>query len=290
MLYYVLGVLPFLAFDLWFFLAQRGSRSGQFPQFHLLASLDRLARYSAATLLGGLPLYVPGALRATVSAALGALLVGLIGLVIWRWGRIGHPSCRLILAAAALAPPAGLLALGLVFNNTPIELRYLSFATPFIGLLLAGAFTPLPRIIPALLLGVQAAALFGLLVRPETMQPAQSTARAAAALVGDGVGDGVILLPYGNDGVGIVGAFASEIPTHPLLQDISLIVIRPDEPVSRIRQTIAGYRRVVLAGLAQDDASRAAMPVMRAALASPCWRIVAEGSNVAAYERVCPEE
>ena len=43
---------------------------------------------------------------------------------------------------AAAAPPLGLLLLGFVFDNAPIELRYLAFATPFIGLLLAAA---LPR-------------------------------------------------------------------------------------------------------------------------------------------------
>ena len=46
------------------------------------------------------------------------------------------------------------------------------------------------------------------MTRPETMQPARATAIAAASLVGDGV----VLLPHGNDGVGIVGAFAVEAP------------------------------------------------------------------------------
>ena len=45
-------------------------------------------------------------------------------------------AIRLMLAAA-VAPPIGLLLLGAVFNNTPIELRYLSFGLPFVALLLA---------------------------------------------------------------------------------------------------------------------------------------------------------
>ena len=38
----------------------------------------------------------------------------------------------------------GLLALGAVFNNTPIEVRYLAFSTPFLALLLAGALGSAP--------------------------------------------------------------------------------------------------------------------------------------------------
>jgi hypothetical protein len=44
-----------------------------------------------------------------------------------------------------LAPPVGLLLLDVIFNSTPIELRYLAFATPFPGLLLAGALASLPH-------------------------------------------------------------------------------------------------------------------------------------------------
>ena len=36
-------------------------------------------------------------------------------------------------AAAALAPIGGLLALGFIFNNSPIEVRYLAFSTAFVG-------------------------------------------------------------------------------------------------------------------------------------------------------------
>jgi Dolichyl-phosphate-mannose-protein mannosyltransferase len=280
-LFAVAGALPFLTLDLWFFLAQRGTRAGQFRPFHVLGSLARLARYSAADLFGGLPLYAPAAARPAVSLALAVLLTGLTGLVISRWRRIGHPHTRRILAAAALAPPLGLLALGLVFNNTPIELRYLSFAAPFIALLLAGALAALPRAIPLLLLTVQAVAIAGLMLRPETMQPARATAIAAAALIEGGIA----LLPHGNDGVGIVGAFALESPPN-----LPLLVIGADEPTWRIRQRIAAASRVVLVRQAQDASSRATVPRMQAALTTPCWRAVAEGYNVTAYERICAGE
>jgi hypothetical protein len=103
----------------------------------------------------------------------------------------------------------GLLLLGMVLGQTPIELRYLAFSVPFVGLLLAGALgslRPRWRMAIGVPLGmVQAVALLGMMTRAETMQPARATAAAAARLVGDGV----VLLPRGNDGVGVVGAFVN---------------------------------------------------------------------------------
>ena len=139
---------------------------------------------------------------------------------------------------AAAAPPLGLLLLGLVFDSTPIELRYLAFATPFVGLLLAGAFATLPRragrMSCGLVLAIQIMSLAGLMTRPETMQPARATAMAAAALVGDGV----VLLPHGNDGVGIVGAFAIEAP--PTLR---LLVVGKDASAAQIRARAERFDR-----------------------------------------------
>ena len=62
------GFVLFLPGDLWFFLAQRGTRTGQFPPFEWLPGLARLARCAAGAVLGGLPLYVPGALQPAVAA------------------------------------------------------------------------------------------------------------------------------------------------------------------------------------------------------------------------------
>ena len=260
------GALPFLALDLWFFAAQHDSRIGQFAPFHLLPGLARIAQYTAANILGGLPLYVPAPDQTAVTVVLAAFLAALAILVILRRHRN-----QLVLAVAALSPPVGLLALGALFNSTPIELRYLSFSVPFIALLLAS----LPRAVLLPLLALQAAAIAGLMLRPETMQPARLTARAAAALVQDGV----VLVPYGNDGVGIIGAFAIASPP-----DLRLIAIHADTPPP------SGVRRLVLARMAQDDTSRAAIATMTAALSGPCWRAAAEGFNVTAYERICSGE
>ena len=91
-----------------------------------------------------------------------------------------------------------------------------------------------------------------------------------------------MLLPYGNDGVGIVGAFARESPS-----DLRLLVVRPTEDAAAIRRRIGDERRVVIAAMAQDDASRTTIPLMQQALAGPCWRPAGTGFNVAAFDRAC---
>lgn len=266
------GMAPFLALAAWFFLAQRGSRPDQFPPFDLWASLPDLARYMAANVLGGLPLYVPPPWSGVAAGTLAILAAGLALAMLPMVRR--HPA----LLAAALAPPLGLLALGLVFNNTPIELRYLSFSVPFVAILLAGALDRRRPWVLATLLAVEAASLTGLMFGRETRQPARETARAAVALAEGGI----VLLPFGNDGVGIPGAFGVEAPPS-----LRLLVVRAADDPDTIRARIAGEHRVVIAAMAQDDASRATIPRMRAAVDGPCWRPAGQGFNVSVFDRVC---
>jgi hypothetical protein len=268
-----IGVLPGLVGAVWFFLAQRGTRTGQFPPFELLPSLIRLGRYGAANLTGGLPLYAPETAQSLIAAGLALALLVVAGMVALRWRNFG--MSHFYLALAALAPPVGLLALGCVFDNTPIELRYLSFSTPFIGLLVAAARPS--RLVLAAILTVQAASLAGLIMRPETMQPATATALAAAELAGEGA----VMLPLGNDGVGIVGAFAAASPPG-----MRLSIVGPDETLEDIRRRIAPLRRIVLAEMSQDGDSRRALLVMRVALRDPGWREIGRGFHVVAYERL----
>ncbi len=270
----LLGFLAFIPADLWWFLAQRDSRMGQFPPFSLPQSLARLAIRFSGDILGGLPLYVSGVASMAVAAALGLLLLWLIACVAWRWRRIATPGTRRMFALAAVAPGVGLLVLGAVFNNTPIEVRYLTFATPFVGLLLAGALGMRGACV---VLGVQAMSIAGLMLAPVTMQPASAAARAAAALVGDGV----VLLPRGNDGVGVVGAFAIESPPA-----LPLLLVPMGATPEQIRARLRPWHRVVLALLEQDAASRAASEAMRGALSDPGWREVARGPHVTVYERI----
>ncbi len=269
----LLGFLPFIPADLWWFLGQRASRPNQFEPFSLVHGMARLAARFSGAILGGLPLYVHGAASVVLTAALGSLLIWLFARIVWRWRLIGQPRARVMFALAALASPFGLLVLGFIFNNTPIEIRYLTFSTPFVGLLLAGALGTRGA---AIVLTVQAASIAGLMLAPQTMQPARATARAAAALVEDGV----VLLPRGNDGVGVVGAFAIESPPA-----LPLLLIAAADTPDQIRARIAGWHRVVLALLEQDDASRAATTAMRIALTTPMWREVAREPTIAVYVR-----
>ncbi len=268
------AAIPFLAVDAWFFTAQHAARPGQFVPFELWPSLLRLAEYQTASVFGGLPLYVDGAGQTVVKLALGGLAILLLGQTVLTRG----PASRLLLAAA-IAPPIGLLLLGAVFNNTPIELRYLSFGLPFIALLAAGPIRrgrtshAYSRITLRLVLITQVASIIGLLVAHRTMQPARAVAADAVRLGGDGI----VLVPRGNDGVGIVGAFAIEAPAS-----LPLLLVRSNQP---IETAIAPYRRVVLAMLAQDRESVAAIATMRATFAQPGWRLIAAGSDVEVFER-----
>jgi hypothetical protein len=267
------GFGMFAACDLVFFLAQRGSRPGQFPPFHLVDGVKRLATYAAASVAGGLPLYVPARLYGATEAASAAVLAGMALLVLLRWRRIGGPAERALLAGLVVATPAGLLLLGLVFDNTPIELRYLAFATPYAALLLAGALAGLERkaamMCGGAVLALQAAAIAGLLLRPEA---AQEAARLDLGTV--------VLLPRGNDGVGVVGAFVSETPDNVRL----LLVDRH----TRAAALHAVASRVALALLDRDGESRATLAELLPAFAADgCWRAVPGGSTLAIFENAC---
>ena len=261
-----LSAIPFMAMDGWFFVAQHGARPDQFPPFDAWHAMVRLAEYQVAAVFGGLPLYFDGDARLIATALVGVAVVGLA------WRCVRGVASRM-LWAAALAPPAGLLALGVVFDNTPIELRSLSFGLPFVGLLAskpvgldrAGTWRPVAL---AAVLGVQIASITGLLFGASTMQPARAAAIAASRLIGDGI----VLLPYGNDGVGTVGAFGIEAPPA-----LPILLFRTGDPAPP-------FRRVALVTLMQDRDSSAAVQAMRATLLAGNWRRVATGSNVEIYE------
>ena len=286
----------------WFFLAQRGSRPGQFPPFRLAPGLALLGRDAAGAVFGGLPVYATGRARLVLGAALAAGLLALVGMIAWRWRRIGRPEARLMLALAAVAPAAGLVGLGLVFDSTPIELRYLAFAIPFFALLLAGALAGQGHgnmdrwsmgpsrvgpsgtagraegVVAAAVLAVQALALAGLLIRPETMQPARAAAAAAARLAGR---DGLVLLPRGNDGVGVVGPFLLEAPPW-----LRVHLVTAAMTPGALRVATAGAPRVVLALIPVDRDSRATVPHLRAAFAGPGWRVIGTGFDTLALAAV----
>ena len=277
------GFACLLPADLYFFLAQRGSRIGQFPPFRLLPSLGRLGKYAAANVFGGLPLYVGRIPGLVLGAALVLALAALFALVTLRWRHIATGPMRLLLAMATVATPVGLLLLGFVFNNTPIELRYIAFATPFFAVLLAGAFASLPGRIGVvclcLLLCVQALSLAGMMTRPETMQPQAEAARAVRRLATHG---SLALVPYGNDGVGVLGAFVNESA-----DSLAIERVDPGESTAAIQAGASRATRVLLVLLGLDEDSRAVLGAMRGALRhDTCFRPAGAGFDVLAFDRI----
>jgi 4-amino-4-deoxy-L-arabinose transferase-like glycosyltransferase len=274
-----LGFATILPLDLAFFLAQCGSRVGQFPPFRLLPSLIRLCKCTSANVFGGLPLYLGPILGLILGAILVLTLAGLFVAIALRWGRIVTRELRRLLLMAALAAPVGLLLLG--FAYTPIELRYIAFSRPFLAMLLAATFASLPRragiVMAGALLRVQAVSLAGLMTRQETMQPQAQAARVARQPATDG---SLVLVPYGDDGVGVPGAFVSESPDGLRIRHID-----PGQNATAIRAAASSATRVVLVLLGLDAASRAVVGVMQAAFDNdPCWSAAGAGFDVIAFD------
>jgi hypothetical protein len=149
----------------------------------------------------------------------------------------------------------------------------LSFGLPFVALLGAASLNDRGRRLLLIVFATQAAGITGLMLSPHTMQPARIAATEAVRLAGGAV----VLLPAGNDGVGIVGAFGIEAP-----ETLPILLIRPTDSIA---DRVAPYRRVALAVLPQDRDSIASIAAARAALVAPNWRLVTIGSNLEVYER-----
>ena len=252
----------FLPAWLWFFIAQRGSRAGQFRPFHAAHAIARLAADQAGAILGALPLYAPR----PASMALGAGLAVLIAMLAWHALRDGLPALaprhRALVIAGAVAPPLGLLALGAMFDTMPIEVRYLWLGLPYVGLALAAGLRERPRLL-ALVLTVEAASIVGLARAPQTMQPAARAERAAAQTVGP---NGLIILPFGNDGVGIPGPFVAAAPP-------SMHILIAHDAGGSILRAAAAYPRVTIARIEVDRTSKVLVPRLDALFAAaPCWR------------------
>ena len=259
----VLGLAPFIMADLSFFLDQRNSRIGQFPAFAWSRMAVGISHALGGAVLGGLPLYLPAGLpRTSAGALLGLMLAAILLLPVLRWRRLGERAPRLLLAMAAVATPAGLVLMGVAAHSVPVEIRYFAFALPLLALLLAASLASLPGAWPrwslALVLTVQAASIAGLMTRPETMQPEGAAARAAVRAVGD---KGLVLLPRGNDGVGIVAAFLTAAP-----DGLHVLLVGPGSSVAKLRRTLTLWPRVTVAEIAVDRDSLRTLPVLTDAL------------------------
>jgi hypothetical protein len=105
----------------------------------------------------------------------------------------------------------------------------------------------MPRLAPAafaLFLLVEAAGVAGMALHPATQQTYRDAIAALRPVLGP---DTLLLVPRGNDGVGIVGAVLAEAP-----RDQPLLVIRQGE-VAELVTRAAPYRRVVLLGITDRD-------------------------------------
>jgi hypothetical protein len=238
LIHFLLGFATFLPFDLYFFSAQHASRVGQFTEFSLPHALALLAKDQAAALYGGLPLYA-GPFAPLILAAL-AVLTAII-----TWHLLKRPSHYLLIAAAT---PLGLITLGLIFHNTPIEIRYCAFSLPYLALALSQA---LPSKIRNTLLTIQTAAIAGLALAPATMQPQGLAARAIPP-------GSLAIIPIGNDGVGIPGPFiAAAAPNQQIL-----IISTPKLP------TLEQAPSITLAWLPIDNQSKLLLPPLKSEISA----------------------
>jgi hypothetical protein len=258
-IFFLTGLTSFLPLDLYFFLAQHASRPGQFPPFHLLHALVLIAKDVGAAIFGGLPLYA-GPYAAPVAGSLFLLFIICLNTA----------SKPALFTLTALATPVGLFVLGLVFNNTPIEIRYLAFSIPSFALILA----TIPKPLLAILILVESLGTTGLAFVPSTMQPQAFAAREAAA---QSTPSTLTLVPYGNDGVGVPGPFIAAAP-----DSLTIQLIKSAPNLSQLPP------HIILAKITADDSSRATIAATLAAIAaSPCWRGTATTPHTQSFTRVC---
>jgi hypothetical protein len=250
----------------YFYAAQHNSRIGQFVAFAPAHAIFLLAKDSAAAWFGGLPVYA-GQAGDAVTAALIILIIISGVCIVKNW----KPNL-LPFALAAVATPAGLLALGFIFNNTPIEIRYLAFGLPFLALLLAQA---LPSRLLYVVLCVEACGIVGLVAAPATMQPQGLAARQLHAL---STASSLVLLPFGNDGVGIPGPFIAAAPGN-----IRLEILGPEQTPD-----LTSEHRVTLITITVDAASKQQVSNTLAKLISdPCWTRETSKLFVEVFARTC---
>jgi hypothetical protein len=110
------------------------------------------------------------------------------------------------------------------------------------------------------------------------MQPQAAAAREGFAAAGP---EGLLLVPYGHDGVGVLSAVVSALP------DAARVLAVRVGDAGKLGAGMAGYARVVLVLTGLDWESRAALFDMEAAVAGGCWRAGARSAVVAVFDREC---
>jgi hypothetical protein len=141
---------------------------------------------------------------------------------------------------------------------------------------------------PALgvLLGAQLAGAAGMILHPATQQAYRDALQALAPALGR---DTLLLVPHGNDGVGVVGAVLAEAPP-----DQRILILREAE-AARIPEQAGRFTRLVLLGITDRDGARQAARAREVLAADPGWREAAiawrdarRGFSATVYEAVVP--
>jgi len=145
----------------------------------------------------------------------------------------------------------------------------------------AAAFRDRPVPLVLLMVVVQGISIVGLAIAPATMQPAERTARAAARIAGP---DTLVIVPFGNDGVGIPGPFIAAVPPA-----MRLLVARQADQVTLTVAT--SFRQVAIARIMVDGASRTLVPRLDELFKeSRCWHSAPAPHGLAVFANDCPEE
>jgi hypothetical protein len=139
-------------------------------------------------------------------------------------------------------------------------------------LLLAQA---LPSRLLYVVLCVEACGIVGLVAAPATMQPQGLAARQLHAL---STASSLVLLPFGNDGVGIPGPFIAAAPGN-----IRLEILGPEQTPD-----LTSEHRVTLITITVDAASKQQVSNTLAKLISdPCWTRETSKLFVEVFARTC---
>ena len=276
------AALPFLGLDAWFFAAQHASRPDQFPPFDALAEpACGWSEYQTATVFGGLPLYVDGVPRRIVAAS---RWPGCRCGWSWRvaraaavWSAASRPI-RLLLAAA-VAPPAGLAAAGRCVQQHADRTALSVVRVPVHRAADRGA-------IPARLGRLTATLLIAWLASNSPRSPGCCSSPPPCSRPA----------PPRSRPAGCLGRRRRACaPRQRWRRHRRRVRYRGAARRCRfcwfgprpaaLTAPLHGYRRVVLALMAQDRDSIATIAASARRSAAPNWRRVAIGSNVEVYER-----
>jgi hypothetical protein len=99
-------------------------------------------------------------------------------------------------------------------------------------------------------------------LHPATQQPFRTVMAHAAPLLGPAA---VLLVPFGNDGVGVPGSLLREAPPRQ-----TVLILRLADAADAPERA-AGFNRAVVVGIGDRDGIRQALGAAAALRADPAW-------------------